>query len=451
MIEKSGILFLAICSQTKNEEFDTYCPLYSSDRSVLTKLSSTGQSLLLKERNFSRKLLKESNFKVGSKLLSELSWNKSLVKGPDFDGTEKGKYLPALDVYRGGFYRSLGPDGIQSIRNSPHHVLIISGLYGLLLPDELIQIYESPLEDFSAIQEIWQENNALTEILLDYLLSNNVKMIINLSSQLAYIHLIDWGTLSYEYFKTTKHDLKILYGTHEIMKGPEALKILGDVLGSKLISMNEQDLVALNDGDMIKSIKFSKKRDYEREVEIQSLIRGRAWEELFGLSKYEKEYKEFKPALVDLTEDSERSIEQECFEVIAAFLNTKGGVLFIGVDKDGEKIGVDQLYPNLSFFSNRRYPLPVNQDGFSLLFEEFFKKYIGEEHYGKVILDFWETNGKDIAVVGISKKSSTPIYVKDPKTGTSLYFIRGIGSTLRLEGGKLRRYIEENSDKPRIF
>ena len=444
MIEKNKILFLVICSQTKNEEFDTYRSEYSQDRSILPKLSPAKKELLFERRNASRKLLKESKFKVGSKFLSELSWNKSLVKGPDFGGTEKGKYLPALDLYRGGFYRSLGPDGIQSIRGSPHHLLIISGLYGLLLPDEQIQIYESPLEDFSAIQEVWQEKNALTEILLDYLLSNDVKMIINLSSQLAYIHLIDWGTLSYEYFKTTKHDLKILYGTHEIMKGPEALKILGDVLGSKLISMNEQDLVALNDGDMIKSIKFSKKRDYEREVEIQSLIRGRAWDELFGLSKFEKEYKEFKPALVDFTEDPQRSIEQECFEAIAAFLNTNGGVLFIGVDKDGDKIGVDQLYPHLSLFSNRRYPLPANQDGYNLLFEEFFKKYIGEEHYGKVIPDFWETNGKDIAVVGIPKKSSIPIYVKDPKTGTSLFFIRGIGSTLRLEGGKLRRYIEEN-------
>lgn len=444
MTEKSGILFLVICSQTKNYQFETYSPNYFQDDSILTKLSQTGQSTLLKVRNDSRKLLKESKLKDSLSFLRDKPWNKTLVNGPDFGGTEKGKYLPALDLYTGRFYSSFGLEKKQSIRNSPHHVLIISGLYGLLSPDELIQIYESPLEDFTDIQETWREKNALTMILLDYLLSNNIKMIINLSSQLAYIHLIDWLTLSIEYFKSTKNDIKILYGTHEIIKGPATLTVLGDIFSTKLIPMTEQELLELNDGDLVGPVKLSKKRDYEREVEIQSLIRDRAWEELFGFSKYETEYKEFKPTLIDFEEDPERSIEQECFEAIAAFLNTNGGVLFIGVDKNGVIEGVDQWYPHLSMFSNRKYSLPANRDSYGLVFEEFFRKYIGEENYGKIFLDFWEKNGKDVAVVGIPKKSPTPIYIKDPKTGTPLFFIRGIGSTIPLDGGKRRRYIEEN-------
>ena len=444
MIEKSGILFLAICSQRKNDQFEIYSPNYSRDSSVLTKLSPAGQILLLKKRNDSRKLLKESDFKVGRKFLKELSWNKSLVNGPDFGGTEKGKYLPALDLYQGRFYSSFGLEVKQSVRSSPHHVLIISGLYGLLSPDELIQIYESPLEDFVDIQDIWQEKNALTMILLDYLLSNNIKMIINVSSHLAYIHLIDWLTLSIEYFKIKKQDLKILYGSHEIMKGPEALTILGDIFSTKLITMREPDIFALNDGDLVGSIKLSKKRDYDREIEILSLIRGRAWEELFGLSKYETEYKEFKPTLIDLKNDPTRDIEFECFEAISAFLNTNGGVLFIGVGNKGTIEGINRYYPHLSEYSITPYPLPANQDGYRQLFDQLYSKYIGKEHSRKVILDFWPRTGKEVAIVGIPQKSSTPVYIKDPKTRTDRFFIRGTGSTKELVGSKLKHYIEEN-------
>jgi hypothetical protein len=444
MAVKSGILFLAICSQTKNEEFESYSSHYIPDSSILNKLSPDGQSLLFKKRNDARKILKESDLKVGRTFLKDLPWNETLVKGPDFSGTEKGKYLPALDLYRGGFYRSLGLDGIQSIRNSSHHVLIISGLYGLLSPDEQIQIYESPLEDFIDIQETWREKNALTMIFLDYLLLNNIKVVINVSSHLAYIHLIDWLTLSIEYFKINKQDLKVLYGSHGIMKGPEALKVLGDVLSKKLITMSEQALLSLDDEDLIGSIKLSKKRDYDREIEILSLIRGRAWQELFGLSKYETEYKEFKPTLTNFEANSKRDLEYECFEAISAFLNTNGGVLFIGVNDNGAIEGINKYYSHLSEFSTTPYSLPENQDGFRQLFDQFFSKYLGKEHFRKVILDFWPREGKDVAIVGIPQKSSTPVYIKDQETRTDRFYIRGTGSTKELEGSKLKHYIKEN-------
>jgi hypothetical protein len=382
--------------------------------------------------------------KQGIKYLKELSWNKSLVKGPDFGGTEKGKYLPAIEVYQGGFYGAVGSDGIQSLRTSPHHFLIISGLYGLLLPNEQIQIYESPMEDLVEIQEVWKEDNALTKILLNFLLIHNINLIINLSSQLAYIHLFDWLKLSTDYMRITKKPLKYLYATHEIMKGPEALKKFGDLLKSKLIGMDSQALVSLNDGDIVSSVRFSSRPDYEKEFEILSLIQGEAWEELYGLYRVENTYLEFKPALSIPKKDPSRSIEAEYFEAICAFLNTNGGALFIGVDNQGNIKGIDRDYPFLSNYSNSPYPLSPNQDGYEQLFDELFSKYIGKEHLKKIKLRFWKKMGKTVAIVGVEGKSPKPVYFRDPKLRNERFFIRGTGTTRELDGRKRREYLNEN-------
>jgi hypothetical protein len=446
MSEKSGILFLTICSQRKNQQFDKYTPDYSLGPSILHCLSPECHTLLLKKRNDAKKLLKDRSLWDGKEFLNEKSWNKKLTNGQDFNGTESGKYLPAIEVYQGRFYKSLGPEGIQYLRQSPHHVLIISGLYGLVLPDERIQIYESPLEDFTDIQEVWRRDNALTKILLDYLISCNIQMIINLSSQLSYISLINWSTLATEYFVKKKHELRVFYISHEIMKGSEALGELGDIFGSSLIKKGESEFLSMHDGDTIGTVQFSKKFNLDREVEILSLIRSSAWEELFGSSKTEMEFVEFKPYLFDDEErfGNARSIEFECFKTIAAFLNTNGGVLYVGINNDCSIRGVDRDYRFLSRSNDTPYPLPQNKDGFRQKYDGLFSKYIGKEHFGKCYMSFWRKDGKDIAIVSVPEKSRTPVRLIDPKTKTERFFVRGSASTRELYGTTLKRYISDH-------
>lgn len=446
MGEKSGVLFLTICSQTKNEQFDKYTSDYSRDTSILHCLSPECQTLLLKKRNDAKKLLKDSSLWDGKEFLHDKSWNKKLTNGQDFNGTESGKYLPAIEVYQGRFYKPLGTEGIQYLRQSPHHVLIISGLYGLVLPDERIQIYESPLEDFTDIQEVWRRDNTLTKILLDYLISCNIKMIVNLSSQLSYISLINWSSLATEYFVKKKQELRVFYTSHEIMKGSEALGKFGDIFCSSLIKKGESDLLSMKEGDSIGTVHFSKKLNLDREVEILSLIRSSAWEELFGLSKTEMEFVEFKPYLFDDVERfvNARSVEFECFKTIASFLNTNGGALYIGINDDRSIRGVDRDYRYLSRSNDTPYPLPQNKDGFRQKFDGLFSKYIGKEHFGKCYLSFWRKDGKDIAIVSVPEKSKTPVGLIDFKTKTKRFFIRGAASTRELHGAALDRYISDH-------
>ena len=222
---------------------------------------------------------------------------------------------------------------MDKIQNSQHNVIIISGLYGMLFPNEPVQIYESPMEDFLEIQNVWRDDRTLTKILLDYLISQNISAIVNLSSQLAYINLFDWEWLKNEYFQKKGQDLKVLFSFHEVMKGQEALVKLGELFGKEVIGKSEADIMSIKNGGAIGSIVFRSSPDYEREVEILQLIRSYAWEEVFGNSDTEHELVEFKPQLFDKgrTDGTSRSIEFECFKTIGAFLNTNGGALFIGV------------------------------------------------------------------------------------------------------------------------
>lgn len=403
------------------------------------------QSLLLEKRNDSRKLLKESNLRQGKTLLKDFSWNKQLMKGRDFGGSEQGRYLPALDVYKGRFYRALGMEGINKIRDSPHHVLIISGLYGLVLSDEHIQIYESPMEDFTDIQNIWKRDTAISRVLIDYISRQNITMIVNLASQLSYTGLFDLNFMKGEYLRKTNKNLKILFPHDEIMKGPEALGKFGDLFGSDLISKTESDLLSFVNGKKIGSIIFGDKPDSERETEILSLIRNHAWEELFGISQSEHEFVEFKPSLIEIEySNQQRSFEFECFKTIAAFLNTNGGALFIGIKDNGVVKGIEKSYLKLPSYRGIPYSVPSNQDGFRQIFDFLFKKYLGPEHFGKCTLQFWKKDRNDVAIVSVTERSNSPVYIKNFEDHKKHFFVRGSGTTRELFGDSLRRYLDEN-------
>ena len=146
-----------------------------------------------------------------------------------------------------------------------------------------------------------------------------------------------------------------------------------------------------------------KHKENKRQDEVKELI-------LSG----ENEKLEIKSTLrFDIRENTlNKKLEYVIAKTISAFLNTDGGTLIIGVDDDGNILGLEKDFQTLQ---------KQNVDGFELHFRQVIKKYLGEnfEKYIKII--FPKVDEKEICVVKILK-SGKPVFVK--YEGNEQFFVR---------------------------
>ena len=241
----SPVLFLGICSLNKatssNDE------PYKREQSIAAWLKdSQAVNLLYQTRKSSLELTLQGNLENKGSLLAQHPLNRDLRRGPDFNGTARAKYLPAIDRYIGRFYGGLGHNGKvyalkTSLNRSPHHLLIISGLYGLLLPQEQIQLYESPLEDLPEIQAIWKEGNRLTRLLSAYIKARGVRLVVDMTGQRAYHEMIDWPAIY------ALPGVRVLHAMANIGPGEDQIKTFGAALCDPLLRMPASELLTLPD------------------------------------------------------------------------------------------------------------------------------------------------------------------------------------------------------------
>lgn len=122
------------------------------------------------------------------------------------------------------------------------------------------------------------------------------------------------------------------------------------------------------------------------------------------LSTDEHEQLEFKSSLRFDNRGGQvnRELEKMAMKTVAAFLNTKGGHLIIGVNDKREPVGLEADYRTL-----RR----GNSDGFENHFTQVFNTAIGPEFRHFVKLWFHPTNAGDVCIVQVLP-STKPAYLK---------------------------------------
>ena len=123
-----------------------------------------------------------------------------------------------------------------------------------------------------------------------------------------------------------------------------------------------------------------------------------------------------------------KEIELAWLKTVAAFLNSDGGILFIGVDDAGEILGLEA-----DGFEN--------DDRCRLHFKNVFNQHIGMEFSPYVEMDLYSVNGKNIACVQC-KPCSEPVFVKT-KNDEEIFFIRSGPSTVKLPPSKIMKYIKQ--------
>lgn len=192
--------------------------------------------------------------------------------------------------------------------------------------------------------------------------------------------------------------------------------------------------------ELSKSLGWVEEWVTEREEEIRSIFNlsneyrsfhyddgGSNGEEIsLIIQQGESKTAEFKQtfALDVKTKQRAKYITDACIKTIAAFLNTEGGQLLVGVDDDGKFVGI----------ADEVSKLYKTKDKFLLHFKDVLKTRIGEEFYPYIDQRVEIIRGKEIFVVSCSK-ADLPVFVD----GTD-FFVRTNPATDKLEGRKLLEY-----------
>ena len=143
---------------------------------------------------------------------------------------------------------------------------------------------------------------------------------------------------------------------------------------------------------------------------------------------------EFKSTLrYDLkTRSVNKKLEYLIAKAIAAFLNSEGGDLFIGIDDNQNALGLSDDIGTLS---------KKNIDGFELQLIEVIKKYIGANHSTHIKVTFPVYNGIQICRIRVAK-SGKPVFTRFE--GKEDFFVRSGCSSQPLSREEQSAYEKEH-------
>ena len=233
----SGVLILAICSNHKVETKNI--SEYYSSSGVGELLSDGLAPRLYDARRSVRNLITSDKVSRNGVLLRDMPFNSRLVDGLDFLGKEKsGLYLPALQRYDGRFYEEFGSTAERSelAKTIKHHLLIVSGLYGLLTPTEPTQCYSCHVPDHPGIAKQWTRKtrtDLLTQLMLGYIEKFGIVRVFGFMAVDAYRNLISWEMVRH----ATKGNVFHCYSPQ--YAGPALLPTLGHLAKQYLTETSE--------------------------------------------------------------------------------------------------------------------------------------------------------------------------------------------------------------------
>ena len=416
-------LFLLISSGTKVKD-SGYFSGYQPETAVALHLTSTA-ALLYDTRDAARCLMESVTYH-GESLATSPS-NRELAQGPDFGGDAPARYCPALHLYAGRFYKmGLGDEGIHRLFDSGSHALILSGLYGVVAPEESLQLYECPLEDISAFSALWRKDNLLTKMLLDYCRTCGIETVVDLTADSSYRHLIVWDLLN-------QAGIRALHAHHNEFVGDAALPVLGAWMANRLLLMTDEDFSAIDDtffdDDCCLTVSLAPPAGWPADDcgPIEAAI-----------SAGETRTTEFKESLTGWGDDLPIQLDYNetkfgCMKTLVAMMNTDGGSLYIGVLDTKEVLGVEgEMDHVLGRSGNAHEP----EDLFRQIFDQMIIQYIGKIFLQYLRPAFVIYGGRKLMVVTISR-SVIPAFLKKDDRGrektTAQYWIRGNAGNRKLD------------------
>lgn len=246
----SKVLILTICSNHKVKSDNLV--EYKSSWRVSDFLPRDLASDLYKARRQVRDLITSNKASRNGIPLHELPYNQHIVDGLDFRGTtRRGFYLPALQRYNGRFYEKLGDQSARASLSAKikHHLLIVSGLYGLLTPTELTQCYDCHIPDHPDIAKYWTtevNTDLLTSLVIGYIKKCGIVKVFDFMGVDDYRKLISWEMIRH----ATGNNVLHCYSKQ--FAGADLLPSLGSLAKKFLTEMSETELMKVKAEETIK-------------------------------------------------------------------------------------------------------------------------------------------------------------------------------------------------------
>lgn len=162
------------------------------------------------------------------------------------------------------------------------------------------------------------------------------------------------------------------------------------------------------------------------------IVHERAITELISLG--ESATLEFKSTLQwDVVENRiNKNLRLMVLKTIAAFLNSEGGTLVIGVEDDGNIYGLEQDIKSVK---------PQSLDGFEQTLMHLITSQIGVEFARFITVRYESVNGHQICAVDV-ERSTEPVFLSDTKGRQ--FFVRMGNTTRSLNPEEAHRYIQLN-------
>jgi len=213
-MKKSKILIITICSNGKRKGGKRE---YNKDLSLASLLPSQEKNILK-------------------------------LRAPDFGGSASACYMPAYERYTGRFYKEIQKDFNTNkipLRDTKHHVLIISSFYGLLTASEMIQLYSCHLSDHREIEAVWKKDGFLTTLVAAFIRKYGIYRVFDLSAQDIYRNLINWSRI--------KRKCEVMHAFGDQNAGPALLPSLGAFAREHLIERTEEELLKILPEDIFRN------------------------------------------------------------------------------------------------------------------------------------------------------------------------------------------------------
>lgn len=138
------------------------------------------------------------------------------------------------------------------------------------------------------------------------------------------------------------------------------------------------------------------------------------------------------------TNKPDPKMELSCLKTIAGFINTNGGVLYVGVSDNKEILGLDV---DFNSFGNKSDLL----DEFQKHLDNLIEKYLGNSVYSLLSISFPEIDNKMICRIDVDFKKNGPILLKNKDKGNiEEFYIRRAASTIAMRSSEMITYIENH-------
>jgi len=156
------------------------------------------------------------------------------------------------------------------------------------------------------------------------------------------------------------------------------------------------------------------------------------WEVI--IQKGETDFIEFKSSLRwDYRQEKiNKTLELVIAKTISAFLNTEGGMLFIGVDDEGNALGLEKDYQSFS---------KKNRDGFLLALTNIINQNLGKSCHKFISINIVALTEKDVCIVS-AEKSDKPVFLG--KGDKEEFYIRASASSQPLGMRETYQYINSH-------